>query len=99
MTVAELNPERQRARLTCTCKGGRRDRARRRGVGEGAIHGQVEAAAAAVVRAIGTKATKLMRTASDGLSIRIDAVYSAASVLALPLASRRPSTGARNCPV
>ena len=37
VAVAELMPEKFRARLACTCIGRRRDRARRRGLGQGAV--------------------------------------------------------------
>ena len=63
VTVAELNPGAPTRPAHLHLQGGRRDRARRRGAGEGAVHREVETAAAADVRAIGTKATKLKRTA------------------------------------
>ena len=37
VVVAELMPEKTRARLTCTCSVERRDRARRRGLGQSAV--------------------------------------------------------------
>ena len=39
VAVAELMPEKTRARLICTCVGRRRDRARRRGLGQSAVEG------------------------------------------------------------
>ena len=48
VTVAELMPEKSRARLSCVC-GRRRNSARRRGAGEGAERGEEQTAAAAAL--------------------------------------------------
>ena len=86
MTVAELIPERQRARLTCTCK----------------VADEIVLDGEALVKVPSAAKSKRPLPKLWGERARycvFDEAYSAASVLALPLASRRLSTGARNWPV
>ena len=61
VTVAELNPERYRARLTCHLRGRRRSRARRRGLGKGAVAVERRSAVAAAVKRSGVHGPRMRR--------------------------------------